>query len=243
MSYNVITIKPNQISNLFFHYDSSLLLNFSGGTKISTFVDQINGNNFIQLNPTSQYSIENNSQNGYPSVVKPSSFTGYTNSNGNIENIWSGNTTMFIAGLIPPVSVPQYLISSGAFNNGSTGGFELIVVSNFGGSIAYRELLNIETFPVTLVNYNTGKTNVISLNLKRGDKSYITINNNRKKITDNLPNYNQSIFDNISLGSSNKNTGAIPQGFKLFEMLIYNRSLSFEEESKVNRYLKFKWNI
>jgi hypothetical protein len=147
---------------------------------------------------------------------------------------------MFISCRFPVITILNAFITSGVFNLGTTGGFELIVSQT---QLFYRELLNLTTYGSPSLNYNTGKTNSITININRGSQSFFAVNNNRVIMSNNTPAYNQSIYDNIYIGASPIASATVPQGLRLNEILIYNRSLSFQEEKQINRYLKFKWGI
>lgn len=235
-------ITPSEVSNLFFNADTSTITGLSDGTLVTTINDLVSGNNLTQSNSTYQFNYRLNQFNGYASLNKEVSPTkNYYGNNNNIENLWSGDLTLLYVVNIPTISTPNDIITSGVFNysGGASGGFQLYVASAY---IQYRELNLTATFSSPQMAYNVG-LNLIIVNIKRSGISYITVNGVRSIMSNNTPAYNQSIFDNIYIGTSPVLTGGTPTGFKFCQLVIYSRSLSFQEELNVGRGLKFKWGI
>lgn len=243
MSLAVPVISPEELSGLFGNWDVSKLSGFVNGDTVETIIDSVNGNHLIQPTAGNRFTYNTNQFNGgYPSLLKninPSLQRYYGNSNA-IENVWAGDLTLFICAKLPSIITPNIILASGIFNfAGGTGGFEILVYNN---QIFYRELNIITTFGSLGITYPLSGF-ILCVNIKRSGMSFFTINNSRIIMSSNTPSYNQSTYDNIYLFSSPINSAGVLLPSYFNQMVLYNRSLTQQEEGRIIRHLKFKWGV
>lgn len=241
-SVRVGCLEPNEVIGLFTDIDMSKLTGYANTNFVPTLIDSIAGNDLIQPTSGNQFQYRTEQMNGYPSLYKDASYSSarlyYGNSNV-LENLWSGDITVFLVVNLPVTTTPLMIMSSGVFNfSGGTGGFELLASNN---QIRYRDLLAIEKYVSPPISYVPNANTVIVVNIKRSGRSYLRVNTSRAIMSANTPAYTQSIYDNIYLFSSPISTAGIIGPALFSQMLIYNRSLIAQEEGSVTRFLKFKW--